>query len=244
MEVSFLRLLQGASLCALLFVAACSRDNRPQPGATSTISPIQLTLTAEPARATAAALLPTSTPTPEPVAIGKVESVWVYADSTVQPRTCADLFADMIPVGAPNDVVGKSVECLTQAESLRVSYVRRGDGTLQLESFLLLLLFDENLPQDGGTIPDCANLVPYMLPASANPAGVDEGGNARYIGVCNYTPPARGQTPSLDMLIWARVESRLIPPDLAPDAPCWQLILYVAGDESPTVGATCRLTLA
>lgn len=246
MEISFLRWLGMAALCGLWLAAACSGDDEPPVAAPSSaaVGPIPLTLTAEPARATAAALLPTATPTPEPLVFGKVERFWVYPDAPAA-ETCAELVEWMIPFHAPSDTPGRVVECATGSWWLDGGYVRRRDGVLHLTGLVLLLLFDDRLPDE---IPfsDCKEIAIYMLRSSADPRSIDDGGDARYKGVCDYTPPVRGQAPSQDILIWSEVDRRLAPPDLAPDLPCQSLIRYYGGPGDANldqIAVTCRLQL-
>jgi hypothetical protein len=233
-------------LFGVLVAVGCSKDKEASPSdaSTATVSTIQLTLTAEPARATAAALLPKATPTAEPLVIGEAERFWVYPDAP-DAETCAELVEWMIPFRAPVDVPGKVVDCTTGSWWLDGGYVRDGDGVLHLTGFVLLLLFDDGLP-DENPYSECREIAIYMLRESDDPRPIEAGGDARYKGICDYTPLLRGQAPSQDFVIWSEVDRRLAPSSLAPDAPCQSLIRFYGGPGDANLdqmAVTCRLQL-
>ncbi len=152
----------------------------------------------------------------------------------------------MIPDGALDEGAGKVVECTLEGISKhRLALRSDANGVIHLVGVQLLLLFTEDLPQ-GGPPTECRDVTDYMLPESANPEAIQDGGGAANAVVCGYTPPARGQVPSRDLVVWGRVERPLAPPDLPPDVPCWQLILYLGAPRDTNLdllNVTCRLQL-
>ncbi len=144
----------------------------------------EATIAALSARSTARALNPRPTPTPDywnrgDLPWGEIVSLWVYADAPENSETCAELLGEMIPDGALDEGAGKVVECTLEGISKhRLALRSDANGVIHLVGVQLLLLFTEDLPQ-GGPPTECRDVTDYMLPESANPEAIQDGGRCR-----------------------------------------------------------------
>lgn len=198
---------------------------------------LQSTPTPPPATPTQASVPPPPPPEQaQPVALRAREQVQVvvYEDASPQADTCFDLLPHMPPASAFGMFEAKTVPCTVGfAELTRLQLVEAANGVLYLRKILLLLTPTPDLPDVHSRF--CEEIVQYLLPASADPAG-------RGRLTCWSEPPVRGHEHTNVIKIWGWVPVEPPVGQLPEDIHCWELTrLLGPATERQTVPQACIL---
>ncbi|MFN8532236.1 MAG: hypothetical protein U0556_01645 [Dehalococcoidia bacterium] len=174
--------------------------------------------------------LPTATGTPPTLTratIGDpfgVYSLAVRADSTVEARTCEDLYLVTVPVAAAGRLPTRFQPCTPAASTIfYLTFMSDANGNYYIDRAIVLLAVMPNAPNNPGVpgqSPECRAFEPWLIGGAADPNGVPH-----RFGGCATTVLPVGEQPDGGRVAWAGVDFPSVVPSGAPP-PCWTMVKY------------------